>query len=264
MKIGPSPLTESEGGSSNMASTVYMRFYAELNDLLPPEKRQVTFAHTFLGRPTVKDLIESLGVPHTEIDLILAGEESVGFSYRVIDGDRISVYPVFEALDINPIIRVRPEPLREPRFVLDTHLGKLASYLRMLGFDTIYQNINSDETLADISANERRILLTRDRGLLKRSAVTHGYLVRADDPQKQVEEVLGRFDLKGKIKPFRLCMRCNEPLETVSIDELADEVPPRVRKRVSEYRRCSGCGQVYWKGSHYKKMADFINRLMSG
>lgn len=247
-----------------MASTVYMRFYAELNDLLPPEKRQVTFAHTFFGQPTVKDLVESLGIPHTEIDLILAGEESVGFSYRVRDGDRISVFPVFEALDINPIIQVRPEPLREPRFVLDTHLGKLASYLRMLGFDTLYQNINSDETLADISASEHRILLTRDRGLLKRSAVTHGYLIRADDPHKQVEEVLSRFDLAGKIQPFRLCMICNKPLEKVSVDDVKDEVPPRVRDCVSEYRRCPGCGRVYWKGSHYKKMADFINRLVSG
>ncbi len=246
-----------------MASTVYMRFYAELNDLLPPEKRQITFAHNFFGQPAVKDLIESLGVPHTEVDLILVGEESVDFSYRVSDGDRISVYPVFEALDISRILQVRPETLREPRFVLDTHLGKLASYLRMLGFDTLYKNFISDETLANISANEHRILLTRDRGLLKRSAVTHGYLVRADDPRKQAEEILQRFDLVSAIKPFRLCMCCNEPLEKVMLEDVKEKVPPRVREQVNEYRRCPGCSRIYWKGSHHKKMAEFINRLSS-
>ena len=244
-----------------MASTAYIRFYAELNDLLPPENRQVTIAHTFFGQPSVKDLIESLGIPHTEVDLILANSESVDFSYRVKDGDRISVYPVFEAFDISPLLQVRPEPLREPRFVLDAHLGKLAAYLRMLGFDTVYLNYSSDESLANISVKEERILLTRDRGLLKRSAVTHGYLVRADDPRLQVEEVLQRFDLSNKIQPFRLCMRCNVALRSAPAEGVKGKVPPRVREQVSEYRSCPECRRIYWKGSHYKKMAEFINRL---
>ncbi len=245
-----------------MASSADLRFYAELNDFLPPARQQVTFSHFFSGRPTVKDLIESLGVPHTEVDLILVNGVSVGFSHQVADSDRISVFPVFEALDISPLLQVRPEPLREPRFVLDTHLGRLAAYLRMLGFDTLYRNDYTDEELAEISAKERRILITRDRGLLKRSVVTHGYLVRSDESREQVSEVLSRFDLKDLISPFTRCMQCNEPLSRVSPATVKERVPEKVWKNCSEFSRCPGCRRVYWKGSHYKKMQGLIEKLI--
>src|SRR5262249_11501077 len=150
------------------------RFYAELNDFLPPDLRFREFPHSFPEGATVKDRIESLGPPHPEVDLILVNGESVDFSRRLRDGDRVSVYPVFEACASAGLNRLRPEPLRDPRFVLDTHLGKLAGRLRMVGFDTLYRNCYTDEQLARISRDERRILLTRDVGLLKRSAVTHG------------------------------------------------------------------------------------------
>lgn len=244
-----------------MSATAYFRFYAELNDFLSPEKRQVCFEHHFFGCPGVKDLVESLGVPHTEVDLILVNRQSVGFAYRVKQGDYISVYPVFEAIDITPILQVRPKPLREPRFVLDVHLGKLASYLRMLGFDSLYDNSYSDQVLASISAQEHRILLTRDRGLLKRAAVSHGCLIRSEDPREQLKEVLRRFDLWAAIRPFRICLRCNAILEKVSADQVRGTVPPRVARQVKSYKRCSRCGRIYWKGSHYKKMAGFISRL---
>lgn len=143
-------------------------------------------------------MIESLGIPHTEVDLILVNDESVDFSHAVQDGDRVSVYPVFEAFDISPIVRVRPQPLRESRFVLDVHLGRLASYLRILGFDTLYRNDYDDEELAGFSRNDGRILLTRDRGILKRSEVTHGYWVRENRPREQVVGVVRRFDLAGQ------------------------------------------------------------------
>ncbi|MDW7740623.1 MAG: Mut7-C RNAse domain-containing protein [Bacillota bacterium] len=244
-----------------MPSTAYFRFYAELNDFLPPERKQVKFAYSFFGQPTVKDLIESLGVPHTEVDLVLINGESVGFTRQVEEGDLVSVYPVFEGFDISPVIKVRPEPLRVHRFILDTHLGKLASYLRMLGFDVLYQNDYADEVLAHISADERRILLTRDRGLLKRSKVTHGYLVRADNPRDQLLEVLRRFDLFNSVYPFQRCMRCNELLEQASLEDVKESVPPGIQNKTDQYRRCPGCGRVYWKGSHYDKMVDFINCL---
>ncbi len=246
-----------------MTSTAYMRFYAELNDFLAFDKRQVTFAHSFYGFPAVKDLIESVGVPHTEVDLVLIDGHSVDFYCRVCSGNRISVYPVFEALDISPLLKVRPIPLREPRFVLDTHLGKLASYLRMLGFDSLYENDYSDEELADISASEHRILLTRDRGLLKRSKVTHGYLVRAEFSRKQVREVLRRFDLFNAINPFGRCMRCNKPLTDVALNEVRSRVPQRVKESLTEYRQCTGCDRIYWKGTHYDKMAKYIKSLKS-
>src|SRR5690242_4538900 len=173
----------------------YFRFYAELNDFLPPARRSVSFPHAFRGGPAVKDAIESLGVPHTEIDLILADGESVDFAWILRDGARVSVYPVFESLDIAPLTRVRPSPLREVRFVLDVHLGRLARYLRMLGFDARWRNDAGDEELARTAAAEHRIILTRDAGLLKRRIVTHGYRVREADPRRQLAEVVRRLDL---------------------------------------------------------------------
>lgn len=240
-----------------------IRFYAELNDFLPQEKRQVIFNHFFFGQPAVKDLIESLGVPHTEVDLILINGESVEFSRQVQDGDRISVYPVFESIDISPVLQVRPAPLRKVRFVLDTHLGKLASYLRMLGFDTLYSSDFIDDMLAEVSANEQRILFTRDRGLLKRNEITHGYFVRNTDPPAQLVEILRRFDLFRFIKPFCRCMRCNGMLEVVSGEEVENCLPPRIRGHFNEFRLCRNCGRVYWKGSHYKHMEHFIRQIQN-
>ena len=181
------------------------RFYAELNDLLPPERRFTEFAHDFLDVATVKDRIESFGVPHTEVDLILVNGQSVDFAYRVQDRDRISVYPVFEAFDIAGLTRLRPEPLRDTRFVLDGRLGRLAAYLRMLGFDALYQNHCAGERLAEIARDERRILLTRDVGLLKRASVTHGYYLRATQPRRQLAEVVERFDLGRRVALSRPC-----------------------------------------------------------
>ena len=240
----------------------YFRFYAELNDFLPLARRQVGFVHSFEGRVSIKDTIESFGVPHTEVDLILVNGESVDFSYLVQEGDRVSVYPIFESIDITPLVRVRPRPLREPRFVLDTHLGRLMAYLRMLGFDTLYQNDYADKELAQISKREGRILLTRDRGLLKRSIVTHGYCVRETDPRRQLVEVLRHLNLFGAIAPFRRCIRCNALLQPVSKQAVIDRLPPKTRQYYDEFRICQGCDQIYWKGSHYQRMQQFVERIL--
>lgn len=241
---------------------VTIRFYAELNDFLPRGRRQVAFAMPLERQASVKDLVESLGVPHTEVDLILVNGESVDFSYRVRDGDFISVYPVFEALDVGPLVRLRPRPLREPRFVLDAHLGKLALYLRMLGFDTLYRNDYADEELARVSSEEHRILLTRDLGLLKRSIVTHGYHVREDDPERQVVEVVRRFDLAGLAQPFGRCLRCNGELEAVEKAAVEHRLEPKTRLYYDEFRACRSCGRLYWKGSHHDHMRERVERLL--
>ncbi len=238
------------------------RFIAELNDFLSRDRQRMEFAFSFDGHETVKHLIETLGVPHTEVDLILVNGESVGFDVRVRDGDRVSVYPVFESMDIKAISQVRPEPLRESRFVLDNHLGKLAAYLRLLGFDTIYRNDFDDQELAEISSTDRRILLTRDRGLLKRSQVTHGYCVRAKDPKRQVEEILQRFDLKGLAQPFSRCARCNGLLETVPKDEVYDRLEPKTKLYFEEFRICADCEQIFWKGSHFERLQGFIESVL--
>ncbi len=239
-----------------------MRFYAELDDFLPPEQRGRCFPHEMAAGGSVKDVIEGLGVPHTEVDLILANGESVDFAYVARGGDRISVYPVFESLDITPVLRVRPEPLREVRFVLDTHLGKLAAYLRMLGFDTLYGNSAGDRELALISQRERRILLTRDVGLLKHGRITHGYFVRETDFRNQLAEILRRFDLARSVKPFTRCLRCNARLEAAPAATVAERVPPKTREYYDEFLLCPGCGRIYWKGSHYRRMQAFIERLL--
>jgi uncharacterized protein len=238
--------------------SAHFRFYAELNDFLPPARRGVAFLHEFGGRPSVKDVVESLGVPHTEVDLILADGESVDFSWTLRDGARVSVYPVFESIDITPVLRVRPSPLREVRLVLDVHLGRLARYLRMLGFDALWPGDAPDEELARISAAEHRILLTRDSGLLKRRIVTHGYRVRALDAPGQLAEVVRRLDLFRAISPFRRCLRCNVLLETVRKDDVLDELPRRVRERHDAFRRCPTCRRVYWAGSHVARMGRLV------
>jgi len=220
------------------------RFYAELNDHLPPEKNGLEILHEFQPGASVKDRIEALGVPHTEVDLILVNGRSVDFSYLVQDGDQVSVYPVFESIDISPLLRLRPRPLRDPKFVLDSHLGRLATYLRMLGFDTLYRNDYSDAELARIERDEKRILLTRDRGLLKRASVERGYYVRQTKYRDQVVEILRRFDLFGCVDPFRRCLRCNSPLEPVG-----------------NITMCRGCSKIYWKGSHYERMLRFVEAL---
>jgi uncharacterized protein with PIN domain len=239
-------------------SSAAFRFYAELNDFLPPARRFTEFTHRFLDTATVKDFIESFGVPHTEVDLVLVNGASVDFAYRVRDGDRVSVYPVFEAFDIGPVSKVRPEPLRDPRFVLDTHLGRLAAFLRMLGFDVLYRNHCADEELAAISRDQHRILLTRDVGLLKRGAVTHGCFVRATDPRGQMREIVCRFDLARLVHPFTRCMRCNTPLEEVSKAEVLAELPPRTAEAHDEFRRCPACHRIYWKGAHYRRMQQLL------
>jgi uncharacterized protein len=238
------------------------RFYAELNDLLPPERRGVAFEYAFSGAQIVKHLIESAGVPHTEVDLVLVNGASVGFGHVVEDGDQVSVYPVFEAFDIRTVSQVRPEPLRQTRFVLDAHLGRLAAYLRMLGFDTLYRKDFSDEELAHLAAEEHRILLTRDRGLLKRSAVMHGGCVHQAQPRRQLQEVVARFDLAGSVRPFTRCMRCNELLRGISREQAAGRVPPKSFAHSTEFRLCPGCGQSYWNGSHYRRMQTFIAELL--
>jgi uncharacterized protein with PIN domain len=206
-------------------------------------------------------MIEDLGVPHAEVDVILANGTSVDFLYAVEDGDRISVYPASATPDLAPILRLRPQPLGLARFVLDIHLGKLATYLRLLGFDTLYQNDFADETLARLGADENRIVLTRDRGVLKRNLVSHGYCVRAAEPKAQVKEVLERFDLAGTVAPFTRCLRCNGLLEPVDKESVLDQLPHRTRHYYDSFYRCSACGQVYWPGSHFEHMQEFVDGL---
>ena len=242
---------------------VEVRFYSELNEFVAPWRRGRTTSYDFDVSGSVKDLIEALGVPHTEVDLVLANGESVDFSYRIKDGDRISVYPPFEAMEISPLARLRPQPLRDLRFVADAHLGRLAAYLRMAGFDTAYRRDYQDEELASVSANEKRILLTRDRGLLKRNIVTRGYCVRATNSRQQFAEVLQRFDLAEAVAPFQRCVHCNELLQPARKELVSDRLQPETKQYFEEFNTCPGCHRVYWKGSHYRRMQRLIDSIIT-
>ncbi|HET7308442.1 MAG TPA: Mut7-C RNAse domain-containing protein [Gammaproteobacteria bacterium] len=245
-----------------MASAIF-RFYAELNDFLPPERRQRAFEYAFDRRAAIKDVVEALGVPHTEIDLITIDGEPAGFDHILRNGERVGVYPMFEAFDIAPLARLRPRPLRTPRFVLDAHLGTLARYLRLLGFDTLYRNDYDDAELAAISAEEHRILLTRDRGLLKRRIVTHGAFVRDDRPRAQLKDIVTRLDLAGLVQPFSRCAGCNGVLEPVEKREIEHRLEPKTRLYYDRFLRCANCGHIYWKGSHFARMEKLVEELVT-
>ena len=240
----------------------HLRFYEELNDFLPPSQRKVEFEHRFERRTSIKDMIESLGVPHPEIELILVNGRSVDFSHIVEDGDRISVYPVFEGLDVSSLIRLRSAPLRDPRFVVDCNLGRLARYLRLLGLDCLYQNDFSDETVSRISHQQHRIVLTRDRRLLQRKIITHGFYVRAVNPRDQVREVLQRLDLHGSVRPFTRCTRCNGLLKTSPKETVEHQLEAKTRRYYDQFLQCVQCGQVYWQGSHHKRARRLIRDLL--
>ncbi len=234
--------------------SVNLRFYEELNDFLPDDRKKIKFEHQFIDRTSVKDLIESFGVPHTEVDMILINSKSVSFDYIINDKDDISVYPVFESFDISDVQHLRPEPLRDPKFVCDVHLGKLARNLRMLGFDTFYKNDLIDDEIVKISEKEKRTILTKDLELLKRTEVSHGYYLRNDNQEEQIKEVIKRFHLNNLIKEFSRCLDCNTILVSIEKDKIINELPPKVKERQQEFYTCSSCGKIYWKGSHFEKM----------
>jgi uncharacterized protein with PIN domain len=243
--------------------TALIRFYAELNDHLSSKDRYRDSAYHFEVSATIGGLLRDRGVPENEVDLILVNGTSVDFDHVLRDNDRISVYPVCESLDISSLTRIGGRPLRRPQFVLDCHLGKLAYYLRMLGFDTLYRSDFHDDELVRLSTAERRTLLSRDRRLIGESPITRGYRVRETDPKLQAGEVLQRFDLFGSVLPLQRCLRCNVLLRAVGKEAVIGKLPPMVKERYEEFQTCTACGRVYWKGTHYQRMQEFIAEVIS-
>ncbi len=237
------------------------RFYAELNDFLPANQKQASFYSPFYGRPAIKDTIQALGVPHTAVDLILVDGQSVDFSHRLTGGERVAVYPLFERLDISPVTHLRPRPLRHTRFILDVHLGKLARYLRMLGFDAAYDRGWKDEAIIDLSIRQQRIILTRDLGILKQNRVTHGYWLRHDLPKEQLLEILFALDLFRQIKPFTRCMECNGQIKPVDKASIMGKIDSNILRRFHEFWQCQDCMNIYWRGSHYEHMLRQVEAL---
>jgi uncharacterized protein len=244
-------------------SLAYFRFDEALSVFLPRVKKNTTIEHPFDWRGSVKDMVESLGVPHAEIELIVANGVSIDFDYIVEDEAHIDVYSHAENVAVSPKLALRPPLEGRPSFILDQHLGRLAAYLRMMGFDTLYRNDYHDEELAQVSHDENRILLTRDVGLLKRGIVTYGYFVRATHREKQLAEINRRYGLAQWVRPFKRCMKCNGLVEVVSKASVLAEVPDDTAQYYDEFHRCVSCGRVYWKGAHHQRMEALMRQVIA-
>lgn len=243
-----------------MRPTAEFRFYEELNDFLPRNLRKRAFAVEVDRGRSVKDAIESVGVPHTEVDLITVDGASVGFDFVIHGGERVAVYPMFERLDIGPLQRLRERPLRDPRFVLDAHLGKLARHLRIAGFDSLWQADYGDEEIIALSVAQKRLILTRDKGILRRRIVSRGYFVRETDSEAQLLEVVRAFQLQGLLRPFTRCRECNVELNEVDKAAVVKRLPEQVRGLYQRFKLCPDCGRVYWEGTHFARMRAMLER----
>jgi uncharacterized protein len=224
-------------------------FINELNDFLPHYRKNTPFRLEFEPHQSLKHLIESLGVPHTEFGQVLVNGQAADASNRLHDQAQVIVYPADSPLD------------NEGCFILDNHLGQLATYLRMLGFDCQYRNDYQDDELARISIEQGRVLLTRDRRLLMRKEIRRGYCIHQTDPRLQTAELLRRFKLFGQVKPFRRCLRCNSPLQPVAKQEILERLEPLTMRYYDEFHLCPSCNQIYWKGSHFEHMQQMILEL---
>lgn len=244
-----------------MKKTARFLFLGELRDFLQGEKKN-DILYSFIGKPSIKDAVEALGVPHTEIDVLMANGESVTFSHCLKNGERIEVYPVSQQVrGPNNIVHLKQSPPGRPKFILDVHLGKLAKKLRLLGFDTIYSNTYTDREIVQRALDENRIILTRDRGLLKIKNVKYGYWIRSQDPNIQIDEISRRFNLFPQIKPFFRCMECNGIIRKIQKQKIIDRLQFKTKKYYNEFYHCEQCDNLYWKGTHYFKMINFIRRL---
>jgi uncharacterized protein len=235
-------------------------FKCNLNDFLPEHKKFKTILYEFNGNPSIKASVEAIGVPHTEVDLILVNGCPTGFDYHLKNRDCVAVYPDNVVSPDSRNQKLRNE-LFEYKFILDVHLGKLGRLMRMAGFDVMYNNSYDDPEIEVLSVEENRIVLTRDRKLLKRRLIQHGYWVRSTDPNEQIKEVIRRFKLVERIKKFHRCIKCNGIIKQVEKNKIVDSLEPLTRLYFDEFYRCYSCKQVYWKGSHYEKMNDYIRNL---
>ena len=246
--------------NDNLINCASFQFHNELDIFRSTQSDPLSVYH-FNGHPSVKDAIEAQGVPHPEVELIVVNGQSVNFSYLLQDRDLVYVYPPPANIEILPRI-----PLREPlsgvrRFVVDVNLGKLARLLRMLGFDTLYDNCFSDETVAGLAFRETRIALSRDRLLLHRNAIIYGYWVRSQQPNEQIQEVIQRYDLREQFKPLCRCLNCNGLIQPVSKQEILERLKPKTRRYYDEFFICPDCAQIYWKGSHFDQLRPKLARI---
>ena len=239
--------------------TIRLKFHGDLPFFLRSKTRRETVERVLWEKASVKDVIESCGVPHPEVDLILVDCQPIDFHYTFrADGD-VDIYPVGLLPTYFPKNRLQVSNSME--FVADGHLGKLARDLRLLGFDTAYDRDADDRQLLATMKESNRALLTRDRRLLMHAIVQHGYYLRSQNPINQTIEVLRRFDLFSAIAPFTRCLRCNAPLQKVKKTDVIQKLEPLTKIYYEQFRRCMGCGQIYWAGSHFSKLQKRLEEI---
>ncbi len=243
-------------------SKVTFRFYEELNDFLPKHRRKTDFEAKFKGKRSIKDMIEALGVPHTEIDLILVNGNSVDFNYILQDEDRVSVYPVFESLNITDVTQLRKIPLRRNKFLADINLGNIVKYMRVLGLDLYYDSLLSTREIIEISKRENRVILTKSRKLLKFKDVSHVIFIRPGTTTEQIRLIIDYLDIKDNIKPFSRCLRCNTLLNNVLKEKILDRIPPKTKEFCDEYVQCTSCDKIYWKGTQFINMKKVVKQIL--
>ncbi len=244
-----------------MTIGILVRVYEELNQYLPAHVQKKEFMVQSPALVCVQDVIDLLKIPLEEVDLILVNGESVDISHPCQPNDRISIYPVFETLNIAPLVRLRPKPLRTPRFVCDVHLGTLAKYLRMMGIDAAYQNPISRHHLIELSNQEKRIILSKDTHMRDVAGIVRAYYVVARNLRQQVREIISYFELKDSLAPLSRCLRCNGKVWPVDKKSLVNQVPEKILALHNSFMKCHTCGRIYWKGSHFHAMMDWIQRF---
>jgi uncharacterized protein with PIN domain len=240
---------------------VRLRFHGDLSVFLGSKAGDVVIERQLAEKTSIKDVIESCGVPHPEVDLILADEQIVGFDYTLANDTRVEVFSV-ENRDTYRTDK-QLQAVRISRFVAGVHLGRLTRNLRLLGFDVAYRQNADDRQLLEVMVRENRALLTRDRRLLMHAIVQHGYWPRSQNADEQTIEVVGRFDLSELIAPFTRCLRCNAQLEAVAKAEIVSKLEPLTKIYYDQFRRCPDCKQIYWSGSHFPKLQRRIDKIRS-
>jgi uncharacterized protein with PIN domain len=245
-----------------MVGRVVFRFFGELNDFLSRGKRGTLIRYAYSVSPSVKHAIESLGVPHTEVDLIRANGQSVDFSYRLADGDEILVFPPSIDGAKEDDIHLSPPGGGEGKFVLDVHLGRLVRLIRLLGFDSLYRNDFSDAEIVRISLEEERVILTRDIGILKLGDVKRGYWIRSQEPKSQLFEVMKHFHLRDSVKPFSRCLLCNGRIAPVDRESVIPLLDRQTVDYFREFHCCPSCVKIYWKGTHFESMQEIVKSLL--
>jgi uncharacterized protein len=239
-------------------------FHRELNDFIARAQRGQTFACACPEASSAKHMIEALGVPHTEVELIVRNGHPAAFDAQIGVNDLLDIYParhVPRGMEHGALLLRPPLRIDALRFIADAHLGGLAQILRLAGFDTRYDNNFPDDEIERLADEESRIVLTRDRELLKRRTVLHGCYVRALQPDAQFREVAERLGLAPHMHAFRLCLMCNAPLRRTTLDEVGDRVPEGVRERHTRFVTCDVCRRVFWEGSHWRRMRERIDAL---